>query len=54
MEGKNNEVKGQNLEQFEMRYTMSAILFCFCYDPLTISRERSNFPRSLPRISAYA
>ena len=26
---------------------MSAMLFYFCHDPLTISRERSNFPRAL-------
>ena len=29
---------------------MSAMLFCFCHDPLTLSRERSNFPRSFPRL----
>ena len=51
MEGKNNEVKGQNIEQFEIRL-MSAMLFCFCHDPLTISRERSNFPRSFPLFSS--
>ena len=31
MEGKNNEVNGQNLEQFEMRYRSQCPPFCFAF-----------------------